>query len=241
MKRIKHSILLLLVAFLGFNIQSFAGERDEIENRNVKSFDAIKVSAGIDLYITMGNNESVKVVADDDIIDNVKTEVRGGTLHVYMKNNNSWFNIFNWGSTRSKKVYVTVNELKRLCTSSGSDVKAENTLKGDELQVEVSSGSDVNLDVIYKDVSLKASSGSDARINGRAKTFSANASSGSDINARGLEAAICNVSVSSGADASVTVTDELNANASSGADVIYYGNPVIKNIDESSGGDVSKK
>src|SRR6056297_2402496 len=158
MKLKKAAYSLLFFFLIGLNSTAIAGEREKTETRNVKKFDAIEVSAGIDLFLSMGNRESIKVVADDDIIDNVKTEVRGGTLHVYMKNNNSWFNIFNWGSTRSKKVYVTVNELKRLCTSSGSDVKAENTLKGDELQVEVSSGSDVNLDVIYKDVSLKASS-----------------------------------------------------------------------------------
>jgi hypothetical protein len=158
-----------------------------------------------------------------------------------MKNNNSWFNIFNWGSSKSRKVYITAKELKRLHASSGSDVKSENTLRGDRLEVQISSGSDVNLDVIYKDLSVRASSGSDAKISGRAKTFSANASSGSDINARGLEAAICNVSVSSGADASVTVTDELNANASSGGDVRYYGNPSVTDIDESSGVDVSKR
>jgi hypothetical protein len=39
----------------------------------------------------------------------------------------------------------------------------------------------------------------------------------------------------------VNVTDELYAKASSGADVRYYGNPQVKDIDESSGGDVSHK
>jgi len=86
---------------------------------------------------------------------------------------------------------------------------------------------------------LSSSSGSDARLSGRAKFFTASSSSGSDINARDLEAQVCKVNVSSGADATVTATDELHANASSGADVRYYGNPKVVDIDESSGGDVS--
>ena len=239
MKHFFKSISFLLVALIGINAAVFAGEKERTEDRNVRNFDAVKVSAGIDLYISMGNDESVRVVADDDIIEDVKTEVRGGTLHVYMKNNNSLFNIFNWGRSTSRKVYVTARELKSIQASSGSDVKSKNTLKGESLKVESSSGSDVNLDVVYKEVTLSSSSGSDARLSGRAKYFTASSSSGSDINARDLEAQICKVNVSSGADATVTATEELHANASSGADVRYYGNPKVVDIDESSGGDVS--
>jgi hypothetical protein len=239
MKLKKAACSFFIFVLIGLNTTAIAGEREKTETRNVKKFDAIEVSAGIDLFVSMGNRESVKVVADDEIIDNVKTEVRGGTLHVYMKESNWLRSIFNWGSPQSRKVYVTVNELKRLRASSGSDAQSENTLKGDRLEIEASSGSDVKLDVVYKEVTLNSSSGSDARLSGRTKFFTASASSGSDINARELQAQICKVSASSGSDASVSVTEELNANASSGADVVYFGNPAVKNIDESSGGDVS--
>ena len=239
MKLKKAAFSFFFFVLIGLNSIAVAGEREKTETRNVKNFDAIEVSSGIELFLSMGNRESVKVVADDEIIDNVKTEVRGGTLHIYMRESNWLRSIFNWGFTQSRKVYVTVNELKRLGASSGSDVQSENTLKGDRLKIEASSGSDVTLDLVYKEVTLSTSSGSDARLSGRTKFFTANTSSGSDINARELQAQICKVSASSGSDASVSVTDELNANASSGAGVVYYGNPDVKNIDESSGGDVS--
>ena len=64
---------------------------DETQTRKVSGFNAIDVSAGIDLYITMGNTEEVKVVAANDIIDDIKTEVKDGALHIYMKNKN-WLN-----------------------------------------------------------------------------------------------------------------------------------------------------
>lgn len=239
MRHFFKSISFLLIAFIGINTVALAGGRDEAENRSVRNFDAIKVSSGIDLYISMGNSESVRVVADEDIIEDVKTEVRGETLHIYMKDNNWLSSIFNWGRSQNRKVYVTARELKSIDASSGSDVESENTLKGETLEVEASSGSDVRLEVVYKEVSLSSSSGSDARLRGKTRYLKARASSGSDINARDLEAQICNVSVSSGSDATVTATDEIKANASSGADVRYYGNPKVVDINESSGGDVS--
>lgn len=239
MKTFKNLSILLIALVMGANIQSFAFSSEKTENRNLKDFNTIKVSSGIDLFVRMGQTEEVKVVADGDIIDKVITEVKDGTLKIYMKQNNNWN--WNWGTTKSRKVYVSVKELERLDASSGSDVNSENTLTGESLKVSASSGSDVTLEIFYKNFSLDTSSGSDARISGKTKNFEAEASSGSDIKAQDLESVICKVSVSSGSDATVNVSEELYANASSGGDVRYYGNPKVKDINESSGGDVTHK
>jgi hypothetical protein len=230
------TLVLSVITFIGIAAN---GNSDKTEIRKVSSFNGIKVSTGIDLYITMGTVEEVKIVAEDDIIDDLITEVKDGTLRIYMKQSNNWFN-WNFGN-QTRKAYVTVKELQKIDASSGSDVQSENTLKGETLEVKASSGSDVTLDIYYKSFTLDTSSGSDAKISGKTKNFKAEASSGSDINAQDLESSVCRVSVSSGSDASVNVTDELYAKASSGADVRYYGNPQVKDIDESSGGDVSHK
>ena len=236
MKTVKNLIILLLVTVVGINTTAFAGNKDKTEIRNVRNFNGIKVATGIDLYIIMGNTEEVKIVADDDIIDDIVTEVKDGTLHIYLDKNN-WFN---WGRiNETRKAYVTVEQLGMIDASSGSDVRSENTLKGDDMEIEASSGSDVYLDLVYKNVSLKTSSGSDAKLTGKAKYFTASASSGSDIVARDFETEKCKVKASSGSDATVNVSDELIAKASSGADIRYYGNPRTKDTEESSGGDVS--
>ena len=237
MKTFRKLFIITFLTTIGLTNNVFAGNSDETEIRNVRDFNAIKVSTGIDLYLKMGDTEEVKVVADDDIIDKLITEVDDGTLHIYMKKSN-WTN---WGLTKTRKVYVTIEKLNAVDVSSGSDVQSENTLTGENLKLRVSSGSDLSLDVVYKNLSLDASSGSDAKVTGKVKNFEAQASSGSDINAKDLECVICKVSASSGSDASIRVSDELYAKASSGADIDYYGNPQIKDIDESSGGDVSRK
>lgn len=230
-------VFVLLATIAGFHTIANPGNSDKTELRDVKNFNAIKVSSGIDLYIKMGDSEEVKVVADDDLIDKLITEVNDGTLRIYMKKSN-WGN---WGFSKARKVYVTVSELSAIDASSGSDVNCENTLKGETLKVRASSGSDVSLDVVYKNFSLDTSSGSDARVTGKTKNFEAEASSGSDIKAQELESVICKVRVSSGSDATVSVSDELYAKASSGGDIKYYGNPGIKDINESSGGDVNRR
>lgn len=234
MKIFKSLILLALVSVLG--LQAANAESVKTENRNVSGFHAVDVSAGIDLYLKMGDTEEVKVVADGDIIDKLVTEVKDGTLRIYMKRT-TW----NWGFNKTQKVYVTVKELTKIGASAGSDVRSENTLKGESLSVNVSSGSDVNLDIVYKNFKVNTSSGSDAKISGKTKHLVAEASSGSDINAENLESVTCKANASSGSDITVRVNEELHANASSGADISYYGNPAVRDTDESSGGDVRRR
>lgn len=232
MKQISLFITALLIGFT-----ALAGNTDKTETRNVSNFKGVDVSAGIDLYITMGETESVKIVADDDIIEKIITEVKDGVLHIYVKQN-GWFN---WSGNETRKAYVTIKELNRIEASSGSDVNSENTLKGEELKINVSSGAEVEVDVYYKNLDVNTSSGSDAKLSGKVKNLRASASSGSDINAKELESVTCKASASSGSDVTVSVSEELNASASSGADVNYYGNPSVKEIDESSGGDVTRR
>lgn len=239
MKTMRTLFIFTLITLISLNLMAANGNSDKTQTRQVSNFNGIKVSTGIDLYITMGTTEEVKIVAHDDIIDKIITEVKGGKLHIYTKQSNNWFN---WnGSNQTRKAYVTVKELVSIDASSGSDVKSENTLNGEDLKVSASSGSDVAIDIFYKNVWVDTSSGSDAKLSGKVKTLNAEASSGSDIEAKDLESKICKVSVSSGSDATVNVSDELYANASSGADVRYYGNPQVKDINESSGGDVTQK
>src|SRR5680860_749605 len=116
MKTMKSLVILFMVAALGFTAQAFTGNSDKTENRKIQDFNAVKVSTGIDLYLTMGETVEVKVVADDDIIDQLITEVKDGTLHVYMKKSN-WGN---WKFNGTRKVYVTVKELTAIGASSVS-------------------------------------------------------------------------------------------------------------------------
>lgn len=235
MKTIK---ALLLVTFFAFVGTTLAGNSDKTETRNVHQFTQIKVSSGIDLYLKMGNSREIKVVADSDIIDDLKTEVKNGSLHIYMKKSD-WFN---WSiGNKTRKVYVRVEQLEAISASAGSDVQCDNTLTGEKLDVRASSGSDVNLDVNYKHFSLDTSSGSDARVKGKVKFLTVEASSGSDIKAADLSSVICKARASSGSDITVNVSDEIYAKASSGADIKFYGNPKLRDTDESSGGDVRGK
>ena len=54
----------------------------ETEERDVSGFDEIYFSGMGNLVIEQGDEESLIIEADDNIIDLIETEVRGGELHI---------------------------------------------------------------------------------------------------------------------------------------------------------------
>ncbi|MEL7587659.1 MAG: head GIN domain-containing protein [Prolixibacteraceae bacterium] len=239
MNTIKVRNLLLLLLLTGITISAGAAkEKTKSESRHVDTFNSIFVSSGIDLYLTQGSRQDVKVEAEPELIGKIITQVENGVLKISIRDKMNWD--LGWNLTR--KVYVTFVDLHELDASAGSDVYAQNPFKLRELKVSSSSGSDVNIaDLTASFVSVVTSSGADATISGKTEKMFADASSGSDLDCGGLVSGDCEARASSGSDATVHVTGSLKARASSGGDVRYLGKPVSKDVDESSGGDIAAK
>lgn len=240
MKRI-HFLLLLVIPLLlschsnaGNWLKSITGNGHVTKvTRPVESFDGVKASAGINVYLFQGNDEKVVVEADENLLECIKTEVKGSTLHCYIDCNIHFSTEMN--------VYVNYKILNSINASSGSDVLGETVIKTGTLDIEVSSGADVKVEVDAEKVFCDVSSGSDATIAGKTSHFQGSASSGAEIKATDLKVETCDVSASSAGDIRITVNESIEANASSGGDITYYGSPKREHVEESSGGDVSRR
>jgi len=225
---------IVILSLTSCTINGIKGNRNVItKNRVVKSdFNAVDVSRGMDVYLTVGKENSVSVEADENLHDLITTEVRNGTLYISAKEN-----IY---SAKAKKIFVSVPEIDKIKATSGSDFYSENTITGNNLEVKATSGADIKIMVNVKDLEAGASSGSDIYLKGKAENLDVSATSGADIKAYELVAKNCIANATSGSDIMVNVTEKIDASASSGADVKYKGKPEIVQSSESSSGDVKK-
>lgn len=190
------------------------------EERPVTSdFDQVKGSSGIQVYLTEGTENKIVVEADENLMEIIETEIENGRLTIGTANHK------NIGRSKSKKVHVTYTSLSRIAASSGADVIGNSVLKNETISLDASSGSDLELEVIAKEVYAESSSGADIKVSGKASKLVADASSGSDINAKNLLVLNCTADVSSGADITVNVKETLKAEASSGGKINYHGDP----------------
>ena len=193
------------------------GDVETVERGISDNFTEIKISRGLDVYLTQSNEVSIEVQADSNLHDIIMTEVENNVLRIYADENISY--------ASSRKVMVSFENIRKITATSGSDVYSTNTIKANNLELSTTSGSDMELDIDTDLVECSSTSGSDLRLSGKTNKLFARATSGSDIKAGNLKARTCEATATSGADIVVNTTLELYAKATSGADIKYHGNP----------------
>jgi hypothetical protein len=203
------------------------------EERHVsESFDKVKGSAGLDVYLTEGSENKIVVEADENLMEFIETEVNNGRLTITTSKN--------IGRSKAKKVHVTYTSLNDVAASSGADVIVKSVLKNENISLDASSGADLEVSIFAKEVFIETSSGADIKVSGKASSLKANSSSGSEIDAQELLVMNCIADASSGADITVNVKDNLETEATSGGTIKYYGNPAAVSKNGSRSGNVRK-
>ena len=217
--------------FMGPSVKGNGNVTEEV--RQVGEFDQIQVSRGMNVYVTQGSPEKVVVIADNNLHEVIETKVEGGVLKVYVNENVRW--------AKEKKVMVTVEKLSGVQTSSGSNVWSQNQIMSENLELSASSGANLTMDVNAKYLKADCSSGANIKLSGLAKEADLETSSGANLKGEELKADNCKMRASSGGNVSSTVNGRLEAKASSGGNVAYFGEPTETDVNTSSGGNIHKK
>ncbi|OAB26626.1 Putative auto-transporter adhesin, head GIN domain [Flavobacterium fryxellicola] len=197
-------------------------------------FKSIEVDNAIDVVIEQADKIEIVVEADDNLQKHITTKVENGTL-IISCDKNYFIN------TGSKKVMVKMPFIDELEATSSATITSRNTLKGENIRLNTSSGGTIDLGIESDDITCDSSSGSSITINGKALQMKTTASSGSAINADDLLANTIISDVSSGANTSVHPIVSLNAEASSGGTITYNIQPKTLQKNTSSGGSVNQQ
>jgi hypothetical protein len=135
-------------------------------------FDKVKVQDGFHVDITVGEEYSVTLKVDDDVLEKVEAVKQGDTLIIRAKP-------FQGVISATLAAEVTMPALTALSLGSGSHVNVKGS--GDELTLKASAGSHADLsDFKVENAVVKASSASHVTVNVSGK-LDASASSGSHI------------------------------------------------------------
>lgn len=217
--------------FLGPSVKGNGNVTEEV--RQVDQFDQIKVNRGMNVYITQGSPAKVLVIADNNLHEIIETKVEGGVLKVSVNENIRW--------AKEKKVMVTIEKLTAVDVSSGANAWSQNQIMSENLELKASSGANLTMEVNAKYLKANCSSGANIMLSGLAKGAELGTSSGANLKGQELKADQCKMSASSGGNVSSSVTGKLEADASSGGNIVYYGEPTSTDVNTSSGGNIHRK
>lgn len=205
------------------------------QTRTVSGFREVHVSGAIDVYVKQDSSSSVRIEADDNIIEYVVTEVNGSTLEIFTEHG------FNLRPSHKIKVYVSNPSYEGFEVSGASAIMSENEItSGNQININLSGASEGKLELNAPKVSVDVTGASSANLRGRTKDLDVNASGASRV--RGFELLTENTTVdlSGASNAEVYASVSLHGEASGASHVTYLGN-IGHNVNTSGASHVNKK
>lgn len=193
------------------------------ETRDVSGFDRIEISYPATVLVSQGSKESLKIEAEDNLMPNLKTQVRNGRLEVfYRREGNKHVN-----PTKIVKITIVVKDLSDMDFSSAGELVVEK-LKTDTLEVSLSGAGNVELeDIQVRALRMSMSGAGSATASGVADDLQVSISGFGDFKGGDLHNKDASVDISGAGSATVWVDHELSAEVSGAGSVNYYGSPTV--------------
>jgi len=208
-------ILLLIVMAITFSINAFAGKQD----RQVKNFNKIEISGAFNVTLTQGSVEKLTIEASDDILSDIITEVKGGTLIIRLENN---LRIPRGSDMNAELTFINLDGID---LSGAVKVTGTNPMKFSRLEIEGSGATEITLDLSATALDCDFSGASEIKLKGNAPLFEADLSGASNIEAAGFLTRSCVIECSGASNASVYATESLKVEGSGASNISYTGNP----------------
>jgi hypothetical protein len=100
---------------LGFQTVNGSGKVID-EAREVSGFDQVEVCCGMELYLTQGNRESLRIQADDNFMEEIETRIVNGRLEIgYRQETN-----VSYRPSQPVRLYLSAVELQAVSISGGA-------------------------------------------------------------------------------------------------------------------------
>jgi len=178
--------------------------KSSTEKRSVKPFKQIIINTAVDMKFTAGQENSLQISGDDNLLPLIETTVHQGVLTI-----------------SSKRSFSTHNPV--IVTASGPTIE----------KVNITASSDVQLySVNSNELDLEITGSGDLFAQGQVHKLKIAVHGSGDLNLKALQAKKAKVKLTGSGDIELTATDKLIVDITGVGDVTYYGDPatVKKNI-----------
>ena len=136
-------------------LSGFCQPDEKLQYRKVSGFHGVKVSGGIDLFLSDGSELVAVGALTESLRSHIITEVVNGILRIHMEKN--WHQ---GGGNPKMRAYVSLSGLKRLGASGVCDITLQNQIIARDLLIDLSGGSNFKGKLIANHLMINLSGGS---------------------------------------------------------------------------------
>ncbi len=204
------------------------------EERTVSDFTGISSGGNFNVFITLGNQESLRLEGNEDLIQEIETKVEKGTLKIQYKTKKHYWD---WSGSNKKRVniYITAKTLTNLTVSGSGDMKVEGTIKTPDLKITVSGSGSLLLGAEAVKLFATVSGSGNITLSGDAQFAELTTSGSGNLAASNLKSKNAVVTVSGSGNTSLFAENTLKATLSGSGNIKYGGEPNVSKTISGSG------
>jgi len=216
------SVLAIFAASCKWTIGLVRGSGDiETEERDVSGFHKVYLEGIGNLIITQGDEESLVIEADDNIIPLIKTDVFRHRLTIGFKRG------YNFIPIAKIKYHLTVIDLDEISLSGAGDIDCDD-FNTDRLEFDISGVGDIDFNINAERVESTSSGAGDITLSGKVDSQEIDISGVGKYDAEELESRECSISLSGAGSVTVNTNEELEISISGVGNVYYVGSPHVE-------------
>jgi hypothetical protein len=229
--------LLAAILLIGCAQVSITGSGNVVTQQEaITGFDKVDISNSFEVDISQGENFSVLIRVDDNLVEHLNVVKQGSTLKIGLDPNRA-YTIVN----ATMEAEVTMPELVGLDLSGSSDANISGFESTKSLVADLSGNSVLLGDITAGDSRFDASGNSSVSITGSAGDVTVDASGSSEVDLTDFPASDGTVDASGSSTVTVNLSGRLNADASGSSDIYYLGDPTLGEIDTSGSSTIQPK
>ena len=236
MSKTRHMMILALIVLTiamlsACSTQTVRGSGNVVEDsREVSDVSGVALATIGDLEIEVGDSESLRIEAEDNLLEHLETSVRNGKLRIETRDT------IRLDTTKPVRYFLTVTGLDTIEISSAGNIEASD-LAAEDCSRKISSTGDLSMGELNAN-SLEIDMSSTGKLDiagGAVESQNIDISSTGSYSAEELASSEADVRLSSTGSATIWVSDNLKANLSSSGDLRYRGNPTVEATTSSTG------
>ena len=203
-----------------------------IDEREVSEFQKVHLKGSGNVFLSLGEKQSLIIKTDDNIMPLIETDVSGKKLTISHGKHQLRPTVF--------EVFITVKNLEDVTISGSGDVHGKDRFAADAFFAEISGSGDMDLEVETGMLESKISGSGSIQLSGKAEVYTVSISGSGEINAFDVQTKTVSVKISGSGNCRVYATESLDAKISGSGDVYYKGRPQINTKISGSGSLISR-
>ena len=211
------------------NDESFTGPSERgsgnvvSESREVNGFRALEIDYPATVSVRQGNQESLKIEAEDNLLPGLKTQVKNGVLHIFYEREKGK----HVNPTKVVKITIVAKDLADVEFNSAGELTIEG-LETNSLEISLSGAGSLELDrVQLKELGVNLSGAGSITASGTTDSLDVNISGFGDFKGADLHGKAASVTISGAGGATVWMDDDLTARISGAGSISYYGSASV--------------